>query len=92
MVSPQSGSGVEAVVLEQPPPLSGDEPDGRDDVAEDRLGDEVVEVDADPAGFDALAAVGDLAFELMRTVQIGAQQPMTIRAGARATAGTWIRS
>src|ERR1035437_8573122 len=43
VMSPQPGGGVESVVLEQPPALSGAEPDGLDEVAEDRLGDEVVE-------------------------------------------------
>ena len=86
VVSPHSAGRVEAVVLEQSPAVSGDEPDCLDEVGEDRLGDEVVEVDADPARFDALAAVGDLAFELMGTVQVDAQQAMSVGARARAAA------
>ena len=63
-MTPQTRCRVEAVVLQKPPSVPGDEPDRGDEVGEDRLGDEVVDVDANPAGFDALTAVGDLAVEL----------------------------
>ena len=49
---------VEAVVGEQPPAGVGHQADGLDEVAADRLGDEVVGVDPNPAGLGALAARG----------------------------------
>src|SRR5664279_4724659 len=82
MMTPQARGRVEAVVLQKPPSVPGYEPDRVDEVGEDRLGDEVVEVDADPAGFDALTAVGDLVVELAGTVQIDAQQPVSVWTGA----------
>ena len=47
MMTPQTRCRVEAVVLKEPPSVPGQEPDRVDEVAEDRLGDEVVEVDAE---------------------------------------------
>ena len=73
-------------VLKQSPAVWGDEPDCLDEVGEDRHGNEVVEVDADPARFDALAAVAELALEPMGTVQVDAQQAMSVGARARAAA------
>src|ERR1035438_8461270 len=64
----------------------GHQPDGFDDVGEHSLGDEVVEAHPGPAGLDALAPMGDLAVELTRAVQVDAQQPVSIRARARAAA------
>ena len=40
------------------------------EVLEDGLGDEVVEVDACPAGLDALAAVADFPLELVGSLDI----------------------
>ena len=66
--------------------MISDEDDGRHDVLEHCLGDEVVEVHAHPAGLDALAAVGDLALELVGSVEVDAEQPVTVRSRARAAA------
>ena len=62
-VPPQPRAGIEAVVGQQRCTAVGDELDRRQDVVELGLVDEVVEVDPDPAGLDALAARADLAFE-----------------------------
>src|SRR5690348_3540258 len=50
----------------------------------DDVGDEVVEVDADPARLDALAPAGDLARELVRALEVDAEQVVAVGAGARA--------
>ena len=71
---------------QQPPAVRGDDLDRLEDVVEDRLADEVVEVDADPAGLDALAAARDLALELVRRLDVDAEQAVAVRAGARAAA------
>ena len=60
--------------------------DGAEQEVEDVLGDEVVEVDPHPAGLDALVALEDLALELARGVEVDAQQPVTVRPGARTAA------
>ena len=63
------------------------EVDRLDDVLEDGLGDEVVERDARPAGLDALApATHDLALVLVRALEVDAEQPVAVGAGARAAA------
>ena len=43
--------------------------------------DEVVEVDPNPTRFDTLATPGDFAFELVRTLEINAEEPVPVRAG-----------
>ena len=48
-VPPQPGAGVEPVAGQERPAVAGDDVDGLDDVVDDGVGDEVVEVDADPA-------------------------------------------
>ena len=83
---PQTRVGLEAIARQQLVALVGDQVHRIDDVVERLLVDEVVEVDTDPAGLDALAASIDLALELMRAVEIDAQQPMPVRTGARAAA------
>ena len=77
---------VEGVVGQQSPALVCDEGHRLDDVAEDGLADEVVEVDPDPAGLDALAPRSDLALELVAAFQVDPEQPMAVRASARAAA------
>ena len=59
--------------------MLGHQPDRLDHVVEHGLGDEVVEVDPDPARLDALAAVRDLALELVRPLQVDAEQPVPVR-------------
>ena len=59
-VVPSAGVRVEAVVGQGTVTVGGDQVDGVDEVVADGVADEVVEVDADPAGFDAVAAEGDL--------------------------------
>src|SRR3546814_13285223 len=56
------------------------------DVVEDGLRDEVVEVDPHPAGLDPLAAVADLPLELVRGLDVDADQPVPVRTGTRAAA------
>ena len=85
-VSPQPPRGIEPVLRQQPPAIGRDELHGIEDVLEYRLADEVVEVDADPAGLDALAARQDLLLQPMGGREVDAQQPMTVGTGARAAA------
>ncbi len=82
----QAGGGVEAVVAEQPPAVAGDQAHRLDEVVGDGVGDEVVEVDPHPARLDALAAAGDLALELVGALEVDAEQPVAVRARARAAA------
>src|SRR5258706_10679954 len=63
-VLPQAAGRVESVQRGKAPALRRNEVDGIQDVVEDRLGDEVVEIDPDPAGLDAFATQGCLALEL----------------------------
>src|SRR4029077_14788761 len=56
------------------------------DEFEDGLRDEVVEVDAHPARLDALAAAVDLALELVRPLDVDAEQAGAVGAGAGAAA------
>lgn len=64
----------------------GDQVDGVDQVVAHGFGDEVVEVDADPAGFDAFPAARDLGAELQGPRVADAEQPVAVRPGARAAA------
>ena len=86
MVLPQPRRRLEDVVAEQAPPVTSHEPDRLDDVVGDDVGDEVVEVDAYPAGLDALAAAPDLALELVGALEVDAEQVVAVGAGARAAA------
>ncbi len=85
-VPPQAGRGLEAVVAEQPPAVAREHQHGLDEVVDDPVVDEVVEVHPHPAGLDALAAAGDLPFELVRTLEVDVQQPVAVGAGARTAA------
>jgi len=85
-VPPPARRHVEAVLRHELPAVVGDEGHGLHDVAEDLLGHEVVEVHPHPAGLDALAAVGDLALELVAALEVDAEQPVAVGAGARAAA------
>ncbi len=85
-VTPQPGPGVEAVVGQQPPALGRDEVHRVDDVVDHRRTHEVVEVDPHPAGLDPLAAGGDLLLELVRALDVDAEQPVAVRPRARAAA------
>ena len=85
-VPPAAGERVEEVVTEQPPAVARDEAHGLHDVVGDGVGEEVVEVHPHPAGLDALAAAGDLALELVRALEVDAEQPVAVGAGARAPA------
>ena len=77
---------VEAVLRQEAPALARHQVDRVEDEGEDRLADEVVEVDPHPAGLDPLAAAGDLALELVRALEVDAQQPVAVRPGAGAAA------
>ena len=66
--------------------MLGDQLDGAHDVLEHRIADEVVEADPHPAGLDALAAAGDLALELVRALEVDAEQSVPVGPGARAAA------
>ena len=86
VVPPPAGAWVDVVVGEQPVPVAGDEVDGVDDVVTDAVGDEVVEVDPGPAGFDALRAVGELVTRRRRWGGVAAGQPVAVGARAGAAA------
>src|SRR4029453_10548618 len=75
---PEPGVGIEAVARQQPPAVSSNEVDRVEDVGEDSLADEIVEVDPDPTRFDALAAARDLSLELVRCLEVDAEQSMAI--------------
>ena len=83
---PEPGGCVEPVVLDEPVPQIRDQLDGRDDVREHGLGDEVVEVHADPARLDPLAAPRDLGAQLLGLIEVDPQQTVPVRSGARAPA------
>src|SRR3954464_9247775 len=83
---PQTGCLLELVLGQQLPAIRRDDLDGLQQVVEDRFADEVVEVDPNPAGLDALAPACDLTFELVRGVQIDSQQPVPVGTGAGAAA------
>src|SRR5262245_59872147 len=85
-VTPQPRRRLEAIPRRQPPPVTGDQRNGANDVVEHCLTDEIVEVHADPAGLDALAPAGDLALERVGRLDVDAEQSMTVRTGARAAA------
>ena len=85
-VPPHPGRRIEAVPRQEPPSVGGDQVDRIQDVVEHPLGEEVVEVHPHPARLDALASGGDLAFELVRPIQIDAEEPVPVRARARAAA------
>ena len=87
-MSPQPTCRIEPVVREQPPAFGGDEIDRVEDELEDGLADEVVEVHPNPTGLDPFAAPGDLAFELVRALDVDAEQPMPVRASTRAPAAS----
>src|SRR6478609_8603854 len=86
VVLPQTRRRLEDVVAEQAPTVTGHEPDRLDDVVGDDVGDEVVEVDAHPAGLDSLAAASDLALELVGALEVDAEQVVAVGAGARTAA------
>ncbi len=80
-------AGLEGVVAgAAASPSRRHEVDRVEDELEHRLADEVVEVDPDPAGLDALAAAGDLALELVRGLEVDPEQAVAVRARARAAA------
>ena len=85
-VPPQPGRRLEPVPRQEPPALARDERDGSHEEVEHGLADEVVEVDPDPAGLDALAAARDLALERVRGLDVDAEQPMAVRPGTRTAA------
>jgi hypothetical protein len=62
-VVPEPGGRVEAVERKRAVAVAGEQVDGVDEVVADGVGDEVVEVDPDSAGFDAFAAEAEFAFE-----------------------------
>lgn len=72
-VAPQTCVLLEVVVLDEPVPVVGDQFDRLHDVGENRFGDEVVEVDPHPPGFDAFASPGDLGLELVGEFHVDAQ-------------------
>ena len=80
------GGGLEAVLGHEPPAVARHEVHRVEDELEDRLADEVVEVHPDPARLDPLAAAGDLALELVRRLEVDPEEPVAVRAGARAAA------
>ena len=85
-MAPQAGARVETVVGQQPVPLRGQQVDRIRDVAGGGGGDEVIEVDARPAGLDPLAAVTDFLTQRMRTGGADREQPVTVGPRARASA------
>ncbi len=85
-VTPQTGRRLEGVAGEEGGSFCCDEANGIDDVVEGLVVDEVVEIDPDPAGLDALTAAGDLSFEGMRTVEVDPEEPVAVGSGARTTA------
>ena len=87
-MSPEPARRIELVVLQKTPALGGDEIDRLEDELEDGLADEEVEVHTNPARLDTFAAPGDLAFELVRALDVDAEQPVSVRACARATAAS----
>ena len=86
-VLPEAGHRVEPVLRRELVPWSAISATALN-VLEDRLAHEVVEVDPHPAGLDALAAAGDLALELVGPLEVDAEQPVAVRAGAGAAAAT----
>ena len=83
-VVPQPGRGIEPVPRQQLPALIRHEIHRIQDEGEHRLGQEIREVHADPAGLDALAPEGDLLLELARRGDVDAEQAMSVWTGARA--------
>ena len=84
--APQARGRLEPVPRHEPPSLARHERDRPHEEVEHRLADEVVEVHAHPAGLDALAPARDLALELVRALDVDAEQSMAVRARARAAA------
>ena len=68
--------------------MFGDERHGFNDVAEHFVADEVVEVHPNPTGFDPLASAQNLFIVFLRQFRVDAEQSVTVRARARATAPT----
>src|SRR5262245_50926324 len=84
---PEPAIGVESVLRPQKPSVARDQVDGVHNVLKRVFGDEVVEAGPDPAGFDSLAAGDNLALEAERAVEVDAEQPMPVWAGAGAA---WV--
>jgi hypothetical protein len=85
-VAPLSGVRVETEVGQQPVAVRGDQVDGVDEVVADGVADEVVEVDAGPAGLDAVAVVHDLVEQGVGGGRVDGEQTVAVRPGARAAA------
>ncbi|HEY6794836.1 MAG TPA: hypothetical protein VI248_09145 [Kineosporiaceae bacterium] len=86
VVAPQAALRIEAVVAEQAPAVGGEQVDGIDEVVGDGVGEEVVEVDPHPAGFEAAAAGADGVLEAAGAVGVDVQETVAVGAGAGAAA------
>ena len=78
-------AGSKSILGKQFPAVLGEEVDGVDEVLGDGVGDEVVEAHPGPARLDSFASLGDLVLELVRPLDIDAEEAVAVRAGARAT-------
>src|SRR5690606_36893926 len=83
-VVPQAGARLEDVVGQEAPAVGGHQVNRVEDAAELRLAQEIVEVDPHPSRLDALTAAHDLALELLRGLEVDAEEAVAIGTGAGA--------
>ena len=78
-VVPQPRIWIKGIVRQQLPAVFSHHGYRLHDVLKNSLANEVVEVDAHPTGLDPLAPVFDLAFKLVRLLNINSQQAVAVR-------------